>query len=98
LSYYYDHVTFVLKNEKSIWPFASEVVRGDLLNNTPLYLQRKDPRVPPGISYSVVRVNGLIEIIEHRRTGAVFDISDDPEIRTELLELLRTTQGIEGLK
>jgi len=43
-------------------------------------------------------VNGIIEIVEHRSQGAVFDISDDPEVRKKLFELLRTTQGIEGLK
>jgi len=99
MSYYYDHVKFELSNKKSFWPFSSEVVRGEVLNERPLKLQRVDPRLPPGyrVEYSVVKVNGVIEIVEHFRTEPVFDLSDDPEVRAQLFELLRTTQGIKGL-
>ena len=34
--------------------------------------------------YEIVTVNGIVEVIEHRRTEPTFYITDDPEIRRKL--------------
>lgn len=47
----------------------------------------KDP--PPGFpagypSYEIIGVDGIIDIIEHRKMEPVFYITDDPDVRREL--------------
>jgi len=98
MAYYIDHVTFILRDNRNGSQLAS--VRGRELNEYPLKLNRFDARVLPGTraNYSVVKVEGTVEIVEHFRAEPIFDISDDPAVRAELLEIVRKTWGIEGLK
>jgi hypothetical protein len=82
-------VKFEIRNDKTGSRLAS--FKGEVLNPAPMYVHRIDPTAPPGkrASYSIVRLNGVIEVIEHRRVEPVFDISDDPEVRADLFEQLR---------
>ncbi len=98
MAYYANHVTFILSDERSRVQLNS--VRGQVLNDYPLKLDRFDPRVPPGTraSYSVVKVGDIVEIVEHFRSDPIFDISDDPALRAELLEMVRRNWGIKGLR
>jgi hypothetical protein len=98
MSYYASGIKFEFRNDKTGSRLAS--IKGEVLNDEPLTVSRINPAFPPGkrAGYSVVRVRGIVEIVEHRRASPVFDISDDPEVRAELFEILRKTQGIEGLK
>jgi hypothetical protein len=41
--------------------------------------------------YEVVSAEGITEIIEHRRAGPVFHISDDPAVREMVLK--RVSKG-----
>jgi hypothetical protein len=48
-------------------------------------LKHPPPGFPPGYpSYELITVNGIIEIIEHRKMEAVFYITDDPAVWKEL--------------
>jgi hypothetical protein len=61
-------------------------IKGEKAGVGPVSLQGTTPTA--SISYplfEVVRANGLIEIIEHRRMEPVFYINDDPTVRTALL-------------
>ena len=85
LFYYRDHAVFVLRNERTGRRLAK--VRAQILNGTPLRLS--DERTADGIRplYKIMKVDGMVEIVEHRRREAVFDISDDPDVRTKLLTM-----------
>ena len=51
----------------------------------PLKLKNPRPGFPPGYpSYEIVTVNGMTEIIEHRRMEPIFYITDDPAAWAEL--------------
>jgi hypothetical protein len=60
-------------------------VTGKIKSNV-LYLkstpQRPEPRYP---NYTLVAINGVIEIMEQRRLEPILYITDDPAIREELL-------------
>jgi hypothetical protein len=48
-------------------------------------LKHPPPGFPPGYpSYELITVNGIIEIIEHRKMEPVFYITDDPAVWKEL--------------
>lgn len=86
--YYIDHATFVLRNERTGRQLAK--TRAQILNDKPLYLAkslRADGTIP---SYSIVKVDNIVEIVEHSRLEhgrPVIDISDDSDLRTKLLSM-----------
>jgi hypothetical protein len=50
-----------------------------------LYLKHPPPGFPPGCpAYEVITVNGITDIIEHRKPEPIFYITDDPAIWKEL--------------
>jgi hypothetical protein len=51
----------------------------------PLQLKHPPHGFPPGYpSYSIINVNGITEIIEHRKMEPIFYITDDPDVWKEL--------------
>jgi hypothetical protein len=86
MSYYVwpwgSRATFVLRDSKGkILTKVSGKVRG----LGPNQLKEPRPGSPPGYpSYEVITVNGMTEIIEHRRMEPRFYVSDDPAVRKEL--------------
>jgi len=86
MSYYVwpwgSRATFVLRDSKGkILAKVSGKVRG----LGPNQLKESRPGSPPGYpSYEVITVNGMTEIIEHRRMEPRFYVSDDPAVRKEL--------------
>jgi hypothetical protein len=74
--------TFALRDSKGkILTKVSGKVRG----LGPNQLKESSPGSPPGYpSYEVITVNGMTEIIEHRRMEPIFYLSDDPAVRKEL--------------
>ncbi len=74
--------TFILRDAKGkILTKISGKVRGLGLNQ----LKASRPGSPPGYpSYEVITVNGMTEIIEHRKMEPRFYVSDDPAVRKEL--------------
>jgi hypothetical protein len=86
MSYYVwpwgSRATFVLRDSKGkILTKVSGKVRG----LGPNQLKEPRPGSPPGYpSYEVITVNGITEIIEHRRMEPRFYVSDDPAVRKEL--------------
>ena len=51
----------------------------------PLKLKQPPPEFPPGYpAYEVITVNGLTDIIEHRKPEAIFYVTDDPAVWKEL--------------
>jgi hypothetical protein len=82
---YLDHATFVLRNEQTGRQLAK--VRAERLNLYPLRIpnsRRADGTRP---NYSIMKVDGIVEIVERKRTEAVFDISDDADVRRTLLTM-----------
>jgi hypothetical protein len=50
-----------------------------------LYLKHPTQGFPPGYpAYEVITVNGMTEIIEHRKPEPIFYITDDPAVWKEL--------------
>jgi hypothetical protein len=59
-------------------------VRGELLGAATT-LKTRPAGFPPGYpSYQVISVNGITDVIEHRRMEPVFYLSDDPAVWREL--------------
>jgi hypothetical protein len=51
----------------------------------PNYLKHPPPGFPPGYpSYEVITVNGITDIIEHRKPEPIFYVTDDPAVWKEL--------------
>jgi hypothetical protein len=74
--------TFILQNKKGQ---TLKEVDGKLKGLEPLQLEHPPPGFPPGSpSYEVITVNGVTEIIEHRKPEPIFYITDDPAVRKEL--------------
>jgi hypothetical protein len=60
-------------------------VRGNLKDGEPLLLKtRADASVPGYPSYEVITVNGVADIVEHRRLEPIFYTTDDANVWTEL--------------
>ena len=56
------------------------------LNGRPLYLRATPPgREPRYPVYVLIVINGVTEIMEHRRPGDIIYVTDDPAVRNELL-------------
>ena len=74
--------TFILQDTKGkIRTKVNGKTRGRGTN----YLKHTPPGFSPGYpSYSVITVNGITDIIEHRKPEPIFYITDDPAIWKEL--------------
>jgi hypothetical protein len=60
-------------------------VSGKVKGSEPFQLKHPPPGFPPGYpAYEVVTVNGMTEIIEHKKQEPIFYITDDPAVRKEL--------------
>jgi len=74
--------TFTLRDGKG--RRVASVV-GQLQGREPLSLKPHGDSGPiPYPSYEIITVNGVTEIIEHRRMEPIFYISDDPQVRQQL--------------
>jgi hypothetical protein len=61
-------------------------INGKVKNLYPSHLKNPPQGFDPGYSaYEIVVVNGITEIIEHRKMEPVFYVTDDPAVRKELL-------------
>jgi hypothetical protein len=59
---------------------------GEARGRGPLYLRHPPPGFDPGYpAYEVITVNGITEIIEHRKLEPIFYVTDDPAVWKELL-------------
>ena len=60
-------------------------VSGSMRGDRPLTLKNPPPGFPPGYpSYSVITIDGLPDVVEHRAMEPVFYMTDDPAVREEL--------------
>lgn len=60
-------------------------VNGKVKGSEPFQLKRPPNGFPPGYpAYEVITVNGITEIIEHRKPEPIFYITDDPAVWKEL--------------
>jgi|SRR5580704_2954186 hypothetical protein len=60
-------------------------VSGKLKGSAPFQLKHPPPGFPPGYpAYEAIAVNGVTEIIEHRKQEPIFYVTDDPDVRKEL--------------
>jgi hypothetical protein len=60
-------------------------VYGKSRGSGPNYLKHPPPGFPPGYpSYEVITVNGMTDIIEHRKLEPIFYVTDDPAVWKEL--------------
>ena len=51
----------------------------------PLYLKHPPQGFPPGYpAYEVITINGITDIIEHRKMEPIFYVTDDPAVWKEL--------------
>jgi hypothetical protein len=74
--------TFTLRDKKGQ---VLTKIKGKVKDSEPLYLKHPPPGFPPGYpSYSVITVNGITDIIEHRKPEPMFYITDDPAVWKEL--------------
>jgi len=63
-------------------------VQGTQKGLEPTKLKNSGPGFSPDYpSYEIVTVNGITEIIEHRKMEPIFYITDDPTVRDELKKL-----------
>jgi hypothetical protein len=61
------------------------MVTGHIKGN-PLHLRATPPgREPRYPVYVLIVINGVTEIMEHRRPGDIIYVTDDPAVRNELL-------------
>jgi hypothetical protein len=73
--------TFKLQNGK-----MQMKVYGKVKGSEPLQLKNPPQGFPSGYpSYEVITVNGITDIIEHRRMEPIFYVTDDPAVWNELL-------------
>jgi hypothetical protein len=74
--------TFILRNTKGQ---IRAKVRGKMRGLGPNQLKNPPHGFPPGYpSYEVITVNGITEIIEHRKQEPTLYITDDPAVWKEL--------------
>ncbi len=84
---YYDmpwgrSATFILQDTKGK---IRTKENGKLRGSVPNQLKHPPSGFPPGYpSYEVITVNGITEIIEHRKPEPIFYITDDPAVWKEL--------------
>jgi hypothetical protein len=74
--------TFILKDKKGQ---VLAKVHGKQKGLEPLQLKHPPPGFPPGYpSYELITVNGITDIIEHKKMEPTFYITDDPAVWKEL--------------
>lgn len=74
--------TFVLRDAKGQ---SRAKINGKMKGSEPLQLKNPPRGFPPGYpAYEVITVNGITEIIEHRKMEPEFYITDDPAVWKEL--------------
>jgi len=74
--------TFILRDGRG--RTVASVV-GQLKGSEPLMLKPHGETGPiPYPSYEIISVNGLTEIIEHRRMEPIFYLTDDPHVKQQL--------------
>lgn len=74
--------TFILQDKKGQ---TRTKIKGKERGLEPLQLKHPPPGFPPGYpAYEVVTLNGITEIIEHRKPEPIFYITDDPAVWKEL--------------
>jgi len=74
--------TFILKDTKGQ---ILKKVDGKVKGLEPFHLKHSPPGSAPGYpSYELISVNGVTEIIEHRKPEPIFYITDDPAVWKEL--------------
>jgi hypothetical protein len=74
--------TFILKDAKGQ---IRTKVRGKTRGLGPSQLKRPPQGFPSGYpSYEVITVNGITDIIEHRKQEPIFYVTDDPAVWKEL--------------
>jgi len=82
MDYYLDRVTFTLSNVKGS---TISKLKGTTKGDYPIKLKHPPLGSPEGYpSYQIITVNGITDIIEHRRQEPVFYIPDDPSVWSEL--------------
>ena len=60
-------------------------VTGKLKGTSPNQLKNPDPGYPTGYpSYEIITVDGVTDIIEHRKGEPIFYLTDDPNVWKEL--------------
>jgi hypothetical protein len=61
-------------------------VDGKVKGLEPFHLKNPPKGFPPGYpSYEIITVNGITEIIEHRKMEPIFYVTDDPAVWKELM-------------
>jgi hypothetical protein len=74
--------TFILQDKKGQ---LRTKVYGKTRGLGPNYLKHPPPGFPPGYpSYEVITVNGVTDVIEHRKPEPIFYVTDDPAVWKEL--------------
>lgn len=74
--------TFILRDPKGQ---IRTKVDGKVKGVEPLQLKHPRSGFPPGYpAYEVITVNGMTEIIEHRKMEPIFYVTDDPTVWKEL--------------
>jgi hypothetical protein len=74
--------TFILKDTKGQ---IRTKLDGKVKGSEPLQLKHPAPGFPPGYpAYEIIAVNGITDIIEHRKPEPIFYITDDPAVCKEL--------------
>jgi hypothetical protein len=86
MSYYVkpwgNRATFILQDTKGQ---IRTKVDGKVKGSEPFQLKHPPHGFPPGYpSYELITVNGITEIIEHRKMEPIFYITDDPAVWKEL--------------
>jgi hypothetical protein len=88
MSYYYvlpwgrGGATFILQDTKGQ---IRTRVRGKQKDLGPFQLKHPPPGFPPSYpSYEIITVNGITDIIEHRKMEPIFYVTDDPAVWKEL--------------
>jgi uncharacterized protein (DUF362 family) len=74
--------TFILQDTKGK---TRTKVNGKTRGLGPNQLKHPPPGFPPGYpAYEVITVNGITDIVEHRKPEPIFYITDDPAVWKEL--------------
>lgn len=62
------------------------ILYGKEKDGGPFQLKRPPQEFPPGYPlYEVITINGITEIIEHKKMEPIFYITDDPVVWKELM-------------
>jgi hypothetical protein len=73
---------FILRDKKGQ---VLTKVYGKMKGSEPLYLKHPPQGFSPGYpAYEVITVNGITDIIEHRKMEPIFYVTDDPAVWKEL--------------